>query len=277
MKKLFNIFILLLSVVVITSCGGDENDDPPILSDPNKCLLSVTISGHGRVYIDGKDYISVVEIEKGKIVTLSAIANYGCEFVNWTTNGEVVSLDETFQIEVTSDITYNVNFSGDVVDTPTEILNSLEMIPVSSIYVSNALVTKEVWNAVMSYKNGMKPVNNLIWGSSSSEVASNITYSDIENVFLSRLNMITGKSFRLPTSTEMAFISPYVSFTQKVQYVWCSNYDDEVKLYSSEPDSPEIPVIPTTRLVYAKNGAVMSISMTFKSPTIGFVLVSDSY
>ena len=264
-----------------------------------KYTVVVESTEGGNATVNGT---SSVEVEEGTSVTLSATANSGYEFVNWTANGVEVSTSASFQATISSAITYKANFAKkevtpdtpdtpdtpiepdvpvvpDTPDTPSEILDLIDMNSVSeaSIYVSSELVTAELWNAVMNYRNGMNPVGNLVSNILSSDAVAQVSYSDIENVFLSRLNMITGKSFRLPTSTEMALISPYMSFTQKVQYVWCSNYNDDVNLYSSEPDSPEIPAIPTTRLVYAKNGAVMSISMTIKSPAIGFVLVSDSY
>ena len=148
---------------------------------------------------------------------------------------------------------------------------------ISSIYVSSELVSTELWNAVINYTNGMNSVPNLVLSTSSAAAASNITYKNIVDVFIPRLNMITGKKFRLPTTSEMSVVASSVKFASPVKYVWCSNYKDEVNLYSSNPDSPDIPVDPSYRLVYSQNGTTMSISMNYKNQTIGLVLISDNY
>ena len=147
---------------------------------------------------------------------------------------------------------------------------------ISSIYVSKTLVTKELWNAVMKYSEGMNSVDNLVF-STTSGYASNVTYNDIIDVFIPRLNMITGRKFRLPTTSEMSVVASSVKFASPVEYVWCSNYKDEVNLYSSGPDSPDIPAIPTTRLLFSENGEIVSINMDYKYYTIGLVLISDNY
>ena len=50
-------------------------------------------------------------IEKGKSVTLTATANEGYRFVNWTLNGNVVSTDATYTFAATEDVTLTANFA----------------------------------------------------------------------------------------------------------------------------------------------------------------------
>ena len=235
--------------------------------------VSVESTEGGNAIVNGA---LLVEVEEGTSVTLTAIPNSGYEFVNWTTNGVEVSISATFQAIVNSDVTYKANFAEYVVDSPSEILNLIEMNYISSIYVSKTLVTKELWNAVMKYSEGMNSVDNLVF-STTSGYASNVTYNDIIDVFIPRLNMITGRKFRLPTTSEMSVVASSVKFASPVEYVWCSNYKDEVNLYSSGPDSPDIPAIPTTRLLFSENGEIVSINMDYKYYTIGLVLISDNY
>ena len=235
--------------------------------------VSVESTEGGNAIVNGA---LLVEVEEGTSVTLTAIPNSGYEFVNWTTNGVEVSISATFQAIVNSDVTYKANFAEYVVDSPSEILNLIEMNYISSIYVSKTLVTKELWNAVMKYSEGMNSVDNLVF-STTSGYASNVTYNDIIDVFIPRLNTITGRKFRLPTTSEMSVVASSVKFASPVEYVWCSNYKDEVNLYSSGPDSPDIPAIPTTRLLFSENGEIVSINMDYKYYTIGLVLISDNY
>ena len=47
---------------------------------------------------------------QGATFTLKGTPNEGCEFVNWTVNGEVVSTSATYIVAVTSDIEYKANF-----------------------------------------------------------------------------------------------------------------------------------------------------------------------
>ncbi|MBP3353960.1 MAG: hypothetical protein J6L02_04840, partial [Bacteroidales bacterium] len=84
-----------------------------------------------------------------------------------------------------------------------------------------------------------------------------------------------GESFRLPTSNEMKQIVSYITFKSPVNYVWCNDYKDDVNLYSAGPEGPDIPVTPSTRLVFGKNSSVQSISMTYKNKTIGFVIIKE--
>ncbi len=79
----------------------------------------------------------------------------------------------------------------------------------------------------------------------------------------------------MPTSSEMKQIVSYITFTSPVNYVWCSDYKDGVDLYSVGPDGPDIPVTPSTRLVYGKNNSIQSISMSYKNKTIGFVIIKE--
>ncbi len=48
--------------------------------------------------------------ENGKQATLTAIPNSGFEFVNWTIGGSEVSINNTYSIKVTADVTVQANF-----------------------------------------------------------------------------------------------------------------------------------------------------------------------
>lgn len=55
-------------------------------------------------------------VDEGTVVTATATANDGYHFVNWTSNGSVVSTDNPYTFTLTADITLTANFEQD--DTP---------------------------------------------------------------------------------------------------------------------------------------------------------------
>lgn len=80
----------------------------------------------------------------------------------------------------------------------------IEMVKVENFYIGKFLVTETQWYAVMG---GNSKQSNL--------PVVNISYYDIVNDFLPKLNMLTGQNFRLPTNDE-----------------WCSAFDPAANKYS---------------------------------------------
>ncbi|MBR2475680.1 MAG: hypothetical protein IKB57_03970, partial [Bacteroidaceae bacterium] len=60
--------------------------------------------------IGGTATASALEVEQGGSVTLTATANSGYEFVNWTLGGEVVSTENPYTVTVTANSEYVANF-----------------------------------------------------------------------------------------------------------------------------------------------------------------------
>ena len=63
----------------------------------------------------GEATASSESVEQGGSVTLTATANSGYEFVNWTLNGEVVSTENPYTVTVTANSEFVANFKQKVV------------------------------------------------------------------------------------------------------------------------------------------------------------------
>lgn len=82
--------------------------------------------------------------------------------------------------------------------------NSLRGVELSSFYIGQTLVTKELWNAVMGsgHMNGTQNGKDL--GIELQRPVEGVSNGDCR-AFLLRLNEKTGKNFRLPTKAEWEF------------------------------------------------------------------------
>lgn len=77
--------------------------------DAATCIVSVTVNDNeaGSAAVNGKESATVNE---GADITLTATANEGYKFVNWTLDGEEVSSSCTYTTTVTADAEYTANF-----------------------------------------------------------------------------------------------------------------------------------------------------------------------
>ena len=83
--------------------------------------ISVTVNEEeaGSAAVNDKDNVTVNE---GASITLTATANEGYVFVNWTLNGEEVSSNSTYTTTATADAEYTANFKeSKEPDTPAEV------------------------------------------------------------------------------------------------------------------------------------------------------------
>ena len=99
----------------------------------------------------------------------------------------------TFQMGAQKEVSDGVNFDKEA----SEDEGPVHSVTVESFYMGETEVTQALWKAVMGsnpsyFKGNMLPVEK-------------VSYNDIVNVFLPKLNQLTGKDFRLPTEAEWEY------------------------------------------------------------------------
>lgn len=93
------------SPILFTTNGYGNLVDPYVLNFTSTVSITATANPAGAGQISGAG-----EYPVGEIATLSATANDGYQFLNWSMNGTVVSTSATYQIEVTGAADYVANF-----------------------------------------------------------------------------------------------------------------------------------------------------------------------
>ena len=119
-------------------------------------------------------------------------------------------------------------------------------VTLSTFFIGQTEVTQELWQAVMGsnpspYSGTNLPVSNVSW--------------DNCQGFISKLNQMTGKTFRLPTEAEWEYAARGGNKSQGYKYSGSSNVDD-VAWYSSNTTHTVASKVPNELGLYDMSGNV---------------------
>lgn len=147
--------------------------------------------------------------------SLTSKSNFFTETVNGVSFKMIYVEGGTFNMGAQKESSVKDNYDPDANDDESPV----HQVTLSDYYMGEFVVTQELWEAVMGYSGRlsdgfyMRAVSP-IWsggvpeskyGKGSNYPAYNISYDDIVNHFIPRLNKLTGKEFRLPTEAEWEY------------------------------------------------------------------------
>ena len=251
MKKLITLFFVLCVGAFSTSATagvGDVNADGSVNVSDVTALVNQII-GSGSYSAQACDMNGDGEVNVSDVTALvNLIINGGGESEDsnqtFTVNGvsfDMIAVEGgTFTMGATSE--QGSDAYND--ESPTH------QVTLSSYYIGKTEVTQELWQAVMGSNPSYFLDTNL--------PVEKVSWEDCQ-IFIAKLNALTGKYFRLPTEAEWEYAARGGSKSQGYKYSG-SNTVDDVAWYPSNSSSKTHPVAtkaPNELGIYDMSGNVL--------------------
>lgn len=217
-------------VTVYTNIGDVDADGYVSISDVTS-LIDYLLTGNSETINTAN-----ADIDMNGSVSISDVT----ALIDMLLSGTVISTEETFTVNgVTFDmvkVTGGTFMMGVTAEQPSD-ANSWEKpvheVTLASYLIGKTEVTQELWLAVMG-TNPSKHTGNL------QKPVDNVNWNDCQE-FISRLNEVTGKNFRMPTEAEWEYAARGGNKCNGYVYAGSDNIDD-VGWVSSNAESTTHPV-----------------------------------
>ncbi len=109
-------------------------------------------------------------------------------------------------------------------------------VTLSSYCIGQTQVTQALWQAVMG--NNPSSFNGGNYGTNLQRPVDNVSWDDCQT-FITKLNQMTGKTFRLPTEAEWEFAARGGNLSQGYKYAGSNNVDDVAWHWDNIPSQTE--------------------------------------
>lgn len=218
----------LAATTSITSSGlyGDVNNDGKVSIDDVTYLIGLLLSGqqHSDADVDGNGKVNIDDVTQLIQILLSSEPSIQTFRVNGVSFSMITLQGGSFTMGATTE--QGSDADGD--ESPAH------QVTVSTFSIGETEVTQALWKAVM----GTNPSTH-VTGDLSLPV-ENISWNDCQT-FITKLNQMTGKQFRLPTEAEWEFAAR--GGTQSNHYKYAGgNTIYNVAWYSSNSSNMTHPV-----------------------------------
>lgn len=234
-----------VNVVKRYFCDNDVNQDGVVTAADVTALYDYLLSGD-------KTYISSSDVNDDGTVTATDVTSVYEEILNGSNgnnNDNSVEFNVngvTFKMIRVEGGTFTMGATPEQGSEAENDEKPAHDVTLSTFYICQTEVTQELWQAVMGsnpspYSGTKLPVSNISW--------------DNCQEFISNLNQITGKTFRLPTEAEWEYAARGGNKSQGYKYAGSNNVD-EVAWYSSNTTHAVATKMPNELGLYDMSGNV---------------------
>ena len=227
MKKTLQTFVLLLvALLPVTASArdllGDVNQDDHVNISDVTSLISYLLSSDTDAYGSTN-----ADINRDGVITIADVS----ALINYLLNGSELNppATETFEVngvkftmvEVKGG-TFTMGATAEQGDEYEEDELPTHQVTLSSYSIGQTEVTQELWQAVMGYNHSMIGNDNEDW---KQLPVDNVSWKECQ-LFIIKLNELTGRNFRLPTEAEWEFAARGGNRSQGFKYAGSNTLED---------------------------------------------------